>query len=39
MDYELVLEKAAVYIAGHHYLFEGREVFEYQSETDLLNKP
>ena len=23
----------------YHYLFEGRKVFEYQTETDLLNRP
>ena len=25
--------------AEYRYLFQGREVFEYQTETDLLNGP
>ena len=39
MDQELVLESSAVvYTMEYHYLFEGCKVFEYQTETDLLNK-
>ena len=26
-----------MYTAEHHYLFKGTTVFEYQTETDLLN--
>ena len=42
MVHELVFENsssAAAYTAEYHYLFEDRKVFEYQTETDLLNKP
>ena len=42
MDYKLVFENsslAAVYTLPNHYLFEGCQVLEYQTETDLLNKP
>ena len=42
MDYKLVLENsslAAVYTLPNHHLFEGCHVLEYQTETDLLNKP
>ena len=41
MDYKLVFENsslAAVYTMPNHYLFEGCQVLEYQTETDLLNK-
>ena len=42
MDHKLVLENpssAVVNTMPNHYLFEGRKVFEYQTETDLLNGP
>ena len=28
-----------LHTAEYHYLFECRKVFEYQTETDLLNRP
>ena len=43
MDLKLVLENsssAAVYTlptAKYHYVFEGHKIFEYQTETDILN--
>ena len=42
MDHELLLENyssAAVNTDEYHYIFEGRKVFEYQTETDLLTQP
>ena len=43
MDHELVLENsssAAIYILPNTInLFAGHKIFEYQTETDLLNRP
>ena len=37
MDHEFVPENSSLATA-YHYLFENRKVFEYQTETDLLNQ-
>ena len=43
MEHILVLENfnsaAVLHTVKYHYLFEGHKVFEYETDTDLLNKP